>query len=96
MGNKETVCFFFIISNGLGSGLMGFNTGLPAYSDIVGSAKNCHCKQNVTVTGIFRGSTADTRRNGCPKSLSEEIERVKSNPTGHQGLSGEPPPPTTA
>ena len=27
--------------------------GLPAYSDSVGTAKKCHCKRNVTVTGIF-------------------------------------------
>ena len=26
--------------------------GLPAYSDSVRTAKKCHCKQNVTVTGV--------------------------------------------
>ena len=30
-----------------------YNTGLPAYSDSVGTAKRCHCKRNVTITGIF-------------------------------------------
>ena len=29
------------------------NTGLPAYSDSVGTAKRCHCKQTVTGIGIF-------------------------------------------
>ena len=29
-------------------------TCLPTYSVSVGTAKKCHCKQNVTVTGIFR------------------------------------------
>ena len=29
------------------------DTGTPAYSDSVGTAKKCHCKRNVTVTGIF-------------------------------------------
>ena len=36
------------------------NTGLPAYSDSVGTAKKCHCKQGasycVTVTGVQVGS----------------------------------------
>ena len=29
------------------------NTGLPAYSDSVGTANKCHSRRNVTVTGIF-------------------------------------------
>ena len=29
------------------------DTGLPAYSDSVGTAKKCHCERSVTVTGIL-------------------------------------------
>ena len=34
-------------------GILETYTGRPAYSDSVGTAKKCHCKQNVTLTGIF-------------------------------------------
>ena len=30
-----------------------YDAGLSAYSDSVGTGKKCHCKWNVTVTGIF-------------------------------------------
>ena len=36
------------------SDLITPNTGLPTHSDSVGTAKKCHCKRNVTVSGIFR------------------------------------------
>ena len=35
---------------------------------------------------LWEGSTADARQHGCLKSSSEEIERFKSNPTGHRGF----------
>ena len=48
------------------------STGLPAYSDSVGTAKKCHCKQNVTVTGIFskRRSFYGPKKCHCSRNVT--------------------------
>ena len=48
-------------------------TGLPAYSDGVGTAKRCHCKHNVTVTGIFSIRRSFNRPKKCHMHCSRGV-----------------------
>ena len=47
-------------------------TCLPTYSVSVGTAKKCHCKQNVTVTGIFstRRSLFGPKNGHCSQNVT--------------------------
>ena len=47
-------------------------TELPAYSDSVWTAKKCHCKRNVTVTGIFsiRSSFFGPKNCHCSRNVT--------------------------
>ena len=60
----------------LNSQIIDGATGLSAYSDRVGTAKNRQCKQNVTVTGIFSIRRSFFGPNKCHSNRNVNVTGV--------------------